>query len=441
MKKILLLSFFLPLICLGQTSLLPHIGLSALPSNTDPICSIPVYTGEMDTSGYSIGSPVNDFTLYTTSGDSIRLRDILASGKPVLLVGGNYTCPIFRQKIDELNDITNYYSGQLQVYLIYGVEAHPIVDPSPYSGFVWTTSQNNNEGVLYEQPDTYAERLELIDSLRANYAIVPEILVDGPCNQWWQNFGPAPNNAYLIDTNGIVRAKQGWFQRPPENMWCEIDSLLGTNSGNCTTVGNNGFFDFSLTDADSTVYGFPTDVLAVHGVLHNLSSTDNVEINISKQFVNIPVDWSTALCGDICYAPSVNATTVTIGPSDSLNFTFYFYTGANADSGYVKVRFKNANATVNTINQRFFGITTEALGINEQNFSSINIYPNPAVGSTTISADNHSGKNYFLYDHSGGLVSNGKLAYKTELQLNRLSKGFYYLKIEDVSKAFKIIKN
>jgi hypothetical protein len=440
MKKIFLLCFLLPFVCIAQSSLLPHIGLVAAPANSDPICTIPVYTGEMDTSGYSEGNPVPDFTLYKTNGDSVRLSDELALGKPVLLVGGNYTCPIFRQKIVELNNIATYYSGQLKVYVVYGVEAHPIVDPSPYSGFVWTTSQNNNEGVLYEQPDTYGDRLEMIDSLEANYNIIPEILVDGPCNQWWQNFGPAPNNAYLIDTNGIVRAKQGWFQRAPENLWCDIDSLLGTNSGNCTTVGNNGYFNFSLTDIDSTAYGVPTDVLSIHGILRNLSSTDNVEINISKQFINIPTDWSTALCGDICYAPTVNSTNVTIAPSDSLNFTFYFYTGASADSGYVKVRFKNLNAPINTVNQRFFGVTFDPLGISENTFSTLNLYPNPTTENITFSTDLLTGKSYFIIDNSGRVLINGILKNKTELPIENLSKGMYYLKIDGHTKTYKIIK-
>jgi hypothetical protein len=395
----------------------------------------------MDTSGYSEGNPVPDFTLYKTNGDSVRLSDELALGKPVLLVGGNYTCPIFRQKIIELNSIASYYSGQLKVYVVYGVEAHPIIDPSPYSGFVWTTSQNTNEGVLYEQPDTYGERLELIDSLQANYSIIPEILVDGPCNQWWQNFGPAPNNAYLIDTNGIVKAKQGWFQRAPGNLWCDIDSLLGTNSGNCTTVGNNGYFNFSLTDIDSTAYGVPTDVLAIHGVLRNLSSTDNVEINISKQFINIPADWSTALCGDICYAPTVNSTNVTIAPSDSLNFTFYFYTGPSADSGYVKVRFKNLNAPVNTVNQRFFGVTFDPLGIAESNISTLSIYPNPAHNNITVLSDLFTGKNFSVLDNSGRVLITGILQNRTELQLEDLSKGIYYLMINGQAKRYKIIKS
>lgn len=75
-------------------------------------------------------------------------------GKPVLLVGGNYTCPVYRRKIQDINDMCNFYGGQLQVYVVYGVEAHPVIDVSPYSGKVWTTSANQTEGVLFEQPKT-----------------------------------------------------------------------------------------------------------------------------------------------------------------------------------------------------------------------------------------------------------------------------------------------
>jgi hypothetical protein len=442
MKKTLLL-LFMPALLAAQPVLLPHIGSNIPPQNTDPICIPPVYTGEMDTSGYDEGDLVNDFTLHKTNGDSVRLRDVLANGKPVLLVAGNYTCPIFRQKLNVLNSITSYYSGALQVYIIYGIEAHPIVDPSPYSGFVWVTSDNYSEGVLYEQPDTYGQRLEMVDSLLANYTVVPEILVDGPCNNWWLNYGPAPNNAYLIDTNGIVRAKHGWLHRAPDNMWCDIDSLLGTTSGNCITVGNNGSFSFTLSDIDSVAYGVPSDVLAVHGVLHNLSSTDNVEINLSKQFINIPADWSTALCGDICYAPTVNSTNVIIAPDDSLNFTFYFYTGLTADSGYVKVRFKNLNAPANTIHQRFFGVTSEPAGVTDTSEPMLKIFPNPSNGIMTISSSNKiAGSTYTLTDQLGRVVQSGTIqSNHTELLLADIPSGFYYLKLNSEIRSYKIIRN
>jgi hypothetical protein len=442
MKKNLLLLFLFPFSLLSQPALLPHIGLTSAPLSTDPVCPIPVYTGEMDSSGYAEGDLVPDFTLYKTNGDSVRLREALSNGKPVLLVAGNYTCPIFRQKIQALNDIATYYAGQLQVYLIYVVEAHPVIDPSPYSGFVWTTSDNYSEGVLYEQPDTYGERLEMIDSLLAHYSIVPEILADGPCNNWWQNFGPAPNNAYLIDTNGIVRAKQGWFNRAPDNMWCEIDSLLGTNSGNCITVGNNGYISFTLNTGDSVATGIPTDILSIYGTLHNLSSTDNAEVMISKQIISVPADWQTALCADICYAPTVSSTTVTIPPSSDLSFIFHFYSGASADTGMAKIRFKNINIAGNTIIQRYYGITeADVTGVSGLKPLSVHTFPNPMQDIFYIRTPYEmQGEFFYLIDQLGRLVISGRITSdKTIVSCEGIEKGVYYLIVNGMHS--RIIKN
>jgi hypothetical protein len=442
MKKLLFVLVFTPALFSAQPVLLPHIGLTAPPQLTDPICPIPVYTGEMDTSGYDEGNSVPDFTLYKTNGDSVRLSEVLTAGKPVLLVAGNYTCPVFRQKIPVLNNITNYYAGLLQVYIVYGVEAHPIVDPSPYSGTLWVTAENNSEGVLYEQPDTYGDRIEMIDSLLANYTVVPEILVDGPCNEWWSAFGPAPNNAYLIGTNGIIQAKQGWFNRNPDNMWCEIDSLLGTNSGNCISAGNNGTFSYTLIPGDSIASGAPGDVLAVHGLLKNLSATDNVEIMLSKQFVNVPADWSTALCADICYAPTVISTNVTISPGDSLNFKLYFYTGLTPDSGVVRVRFKNLNIPTNTIFQKHYGFTSNPTGITKSEKSVLNIFPNPVNEKFIIRSDiEFAGDEYLIYDCIGKMVLKDKLIFPTtEISMTKEPSGIYYL-ITSGGLSAKIIKN
>ena len=54
--------------------------------------------------------------------------------------------------------------------------------------------------------------------------IVPTILVDAPGNDWWLNFGQAPNNAYLILTDGKVHSKQGWFN--PSTMTQTIIHLI-----------------------------------------------------------------------------------------------------------------------------------------------------------------------------------------------------------------------
>ena len=442
MKKTLLFVFFIPTLLFSQPTLQPHIGQNTPPLLTDPICAISTFLGDFDTTGYAEGESVADFTLYKTNGDSIRLSDELMNGIPILLIGGNYTCPVFRGKITDINDMASYYAGQLKVYIVYGVEAHPIVDDSPYSGGVWVTSENFSEGVLYEQPDTYGERLELIDSLLANYSIIPEILVDGPCNEWWNNFGPAPNNAYLIDTTGVVMAKHAWFHRTPDNMWCDIDSLLGTNSGNCIFAGNNGTYDVILT-TDSIVYDTPGAVLSVHATIHNLSSTDNVELNVLKQFIDIPAGWGTALCADVCYASSVSSINITIAPADSQEFVFYFYTSIVADSGYAKINFTNLNVSGNNLQQRYYGVTQEPSGISEMSKPVFTVFPNPANNTITIKSNIAlSGESYNFTDGLGRIILSGKLAEnQSTISIEQLPPGFYFLSFGSANAGtVKIIK-
>jgi hypothetical protein len=441
MKKILAAFLFFPFISFAQPNLGPHIGINSLPQNSDPICTIPVYTGNMYASGYFEGDTVPDFTLYKTNGDSVRLSSVLAAGKPVLLVAGNYTCPVFREKIADLNAMAAYYAGQLEIYIVYGVEAHPIVDPSPYSGIVWTTSDNYSEGVLFEQPDTYGERLALIDSMLDNYTIIPEILVDGPCNPWWTNFGPAPNNAYLIDTNGIVSAKHGWFHRTPDNMWCEIDSLLGTSSGNCIIAGNNGAFSVTLDNGDSSVTGTAGNVLEIHMTITNNSLTDNVELNISKYQMMIPTGWQTALCLDICYTTSVTSANVTIAPQDTQPFTFYFYTNSVADTGYARIRFINLNDSTNMMDQRLRAITENANSVDELNKTSFKIHPNPTEDQLFIHAEKTMiGEQFIITDLTGRIIYSGMITHENiVINTKEFSKGIYVLRVGNSTEKF--IKN
>jgi hypothetical protein len=427
MKKLLLLFAFQVLFTAStMAQLLPSIGLNSLPSDNDSICPIPVYAGSFYTSGFEAGDPVPDFTLFDLNGDSVNLGAALQSGKPVLLIAGSYTCPVFRGKINDINIIDSLYGSLLNVYVVYTADAHPIVDGSPYSGTVWVPSANFSEGVLYEQPKTYGERKELIDSMLLNYSINVPILIDGPCNEWWLNYGPAPNNAYLINTNGTVYTKQGWFDRAPESMYCSIDSLLGVSFGYCNTYGNNGNFNFTL-DGDSMEYGLPTETLAIHATLENISATDNVVIDIIKRVINTPNGWQTALCADICYAPLIDSIRITIPPLGTQPFTFYFYTGATPEDGDVNVVFKNAHANSNNkFRQGFYGFTN-AVGLYESEMSSeeMVLYPNPS--HTSLSILNTPGiSSFHIIDFAGHVVKTG-VAIAGEIDISKLSAGIYLL--------------
>ncbi len=59
--------------------------------------------------------------------------------------------------------------------------------------------------------------------------ITVTVLVDGMDNALMCTYGPAPNNAYLIGTDGKIIAKQGWYN--PEQMESAIvDYLTGDDN-------------------------------------------------------------------------------------------------------------------------------------------------------------------------------------------------------------------
>ncbi len=54
--------------------------------------------------------------------------------------------------------------------------------------------------------------------------ITVTVLVDGMDNALMCTYGPAPNNAYLIGTDGKIIAKQGWYQ--PNQMEAAVQEYL-----------------------------------------------------------------------------------------------------------------------------------------------------------------------------------------------------------------------
>ena len=221
-----------------------------MPADSDPICYIPmVGGGGFDAKGYLVGDTIPHFSLYDLSGTKMDIENILLEGKPVLLVGGSYTCPVFRNKMDEINDIQTMYGDVINVMIIYIIEAHPIApDTSPYFGRV-NDGNNPAVGISYLQPTTYGERKDVaVDFLDSMSTDVP-VFIDGLCNEWWLTFGPAPNNGYLVDTNGVIQIKHGWFDKYPHDIFAELEAYLAVDPPPPTGVDHNGFKDETNQDA------------------------------------------------------------------------------------------------------------------------------------------------------------------------------------------------
>ncbi|HET6246038.1 MAG: T9SS type A sorting domain-containing protein [Bacteroidetes bacterium] len=425
----------------GQSIFLkPTIGIASLPLDSDSICMIPVYTGNYQTSGLQSGDTIADFTFYTPAGNPVHIQAELAEGKPILLVAGNYTCPVYRDKMPVLNYIYNTYPNDIKIFIVNVVEAHPINGPSPYSGSVWVTSQNQQQGVLYEQPKTYGQRKTLVNTMLSNMTILPTVLLDGPCNNWWEYFGPAPNNAYLIKPNGVVYTKHAWFHKSPDNMICDIDSLLGIP---CNSSPASGSFVFNL-DTDSFASALAGTVIEIHSTLTNNSSSA-AEIEIKRLQNNIPSGWETAMCADVCLQPWVNAFSFQIPANSSQPFTMYFYTDNNEDTASTRIQYLNKYDPSNKIIQNYFASTLiSSVSLNEHIPLQFLIYPNPFYDELIIDFEGINKESLIIKDIYGKSLYSAKLnPGKNNLDLSFLNAGIYFYefnKDNNTHKKGKIIK-
>lgn len=207
----------------------PSLGLISIPVGSDPICAWTTYLdpdGTYNSSGLQVGDTATDFTLYEPNGTPHNLLADLQTGKPVLLIAGSYTCPVFRNKVATINNLITTYGSQVNIYVVYQNEAHPYPDVSPYHTF-----SNGIPSYPYSQHLTYGDRLNDISIMQADLSttVNATILVDGPCNEWQMVYGPSPNNSTLILPSGIVYSKHGWFDKAPQfDIETDLINVLST---------------------------------------------------------------------------------------------------------------------------------------------------------------------------------------------------------------------
>lgn len=232
-KKLLLVLLSIPPTLSAQVQLGPCINSGALPAPTDSTLPYTVYidtSSQFLSGGFQIGDVVDDFILFDTASVQYRLSQILNSGMPVFLTSGSYTCPAYRYTMDQvIPDLVAMFGQQVVFLNVYQLEAHPVTpDVSPYSGAVHTTSQNYTENILMLQEVTYGERRSrAMSSMVAMGAPCP-VLLDGPGNEYWNTFGPSPNNGYLITKDGWVFNKYGWMSQNKAQAIQDINLLLNT---------------------------------------------------------------------------------------------------------------------------------------------------------------------------------------------------------------------
>lgn len=396
-QKLLYFLIYFPFILQAQVNLLPSIGIGFLPNDNDSVCPIIPRAQGNPWNPIYVGDTMADFTLFDINGNAITLSDVLNTGKKVLMISGSYTCPIFRDHMTDANAVAAQFANDIEVFVVYNVEAHPTGSVMPSSGNVQPTNPP------YYQPSTYLERknnlLDMINGVGSGpYCPVPinvPIYIDGPCNEWWEYYGASPNCAYLIDTNGVLFAFHEWFHNtnppsgPPTNIYCDIDSLLGITSGGCSQVISlTGMFDFQLKSTSTNItFGNPGDVIDIFGEIINISN-DGVKVNISRILNDLPSNtWESSMCVSVCLPSSQDTTSAIVAAGDTLDFSFHFFTDplmVGPDTARARCRFTNNNGSQQSIVQPYMGITFGSTANIVESYSDFVVYPNPSNGDVNL---------------------------------------------------------
>ncbi|MDB5298430.1 MAG: hypothetical protein JWO87_93, partial [Phycisphaerales bacterium] len=164
-----------------------------------------------DSKGARAGDQLQNFPMRALDGKQIWLRQAWSGGTTLLLTS-SYTCPKSRATYPQAAELARRIADRgVRVAVVYVIEAHPAGDPSPYSGAEEVTAENRRDQILCRQPKTFDERLKLANDFAKRLKAEVPIFVDAMDNAAWAMLGGGPNMGVLVDGDGIVMARQGWF--------------------------------------------------------------------------------------------------------------------------------------------------------------------------------------------------------------------------------------
>ncbi|RIB04861.1 iodothyronine deiodinase [Gigaspora rosea] len=122
----------------------------------------------------------------------IPLHTLIRPGKPLVLLGGSYTCPLFRSISHVLNDIYKRYRSYADFYMIQIREAH--------ASDVW--SIGNSLGVNEHQ--TLADRLAAAREMVRSTQLEIPVLADTMDDTFLNLYSPWPFRFFII-LDGILK--------------------------------------------------------------------------------------------------------------------------------------------------------------------------------------------------------------------------------------------
>ena len=175
---------------------------------------------DFESQGARPGEKLGSLTVLSMDGEERNLGE-LWQDKPTLVVTASLTCGRSRERQEWVEKLAQKYGDELNVAVLYTVEAHPELDPSPYAKYSPELEDptrpgerpggNAKVGLSRRQPTTLEGRRELANEFEDLLDVNVPILLDGMDNTAWERFGGGPNVGLLVTSDGTVEVKHGWF--------------------------------------------------------------------------------------------------------------------------------------------------------------------------------------------------------------------------------------
>ncbi|CAB4425472.1 unnamed protein product [Rhizophagus irregularis] len=128
----------------------------------------------------------------TTSPNLVPLRSLCKSGRPLVLLGGSYTCPLYRYISHVLNDIYVRYKTQVDFYMIQIREAH--------ASDVWPIGNI----VDVKEHRTLSDRLAAAREMVEKTQLEIPVLADTMDDTFLKLYSPWPFRFFVI-ADGILK--------------------------------------------------------------------------------------------------------------------------------------------------------------------------------------------------------------------------------------------
>ncbi|MBT5241516.1 MAG: redoxin domain-containing protein [Rhodospirillaceae bacterium] len=172
---------------------------------------------KLDSIAPKVGDPAPDFSAERLSQDGARTGETVTLSslldKPVGLLFGSYTCPIFRDQLRRYESIHQTFKDRVNFLCIYILEAHP------EDG--WRVPHNWDKDINIPTPQNLDERAKIASLCRSKEGFTIPMALDTMENELLTLYAGTPERLYAIAIDGTVRHKSsvGPFDMDDVDAW------------------------------------------------------------------------------------------------------------------------------------------------------------------------------------------------------------------------------